>query len=105
MSPPGNRVPAPVAPMLRAAFRSVGPPGHQFSLRYDPPVRFPGFRNPIPGFEGDWLAAFDNFFLEPEIKKTLAEGEGLSPGPSRGACGGTAAAPRTSGGLVTPRRA
>jgi eukaryotic-like serine/threonine-protein kinase len=52
------RLAAPVASLLRTGFRSGGVPGQQFSLRYDPPVRLPGFRDPIPGFDGDWLAAF-----------------------------------------------
>ena len=49
---------APSPSLLRTAFGPAGPPGEQFSLQYVPPLQVGDFRDPIPGFEGSWLAAF-----------------------------------------------
>lgn len=43
---------------IRATFGSPGQPGQQFELRHARPLKVAGFRDPIAGYEGEWLAAF-----------------------------------------------
>lgn len=43
---------------FQAAFGEAAPPGGQLVFRYVPPLKVADFRDPLPGFEGNWLAAF-----------------------------------------------
>jgi hypothetical protein len=45
------------AAALRAAFGAPAPPGKQFVMRYVPSLKTWDYRDPIPGFDGSWLAA------------------------------------------------
>jgi hypothetical protein len=49
------RTPSPET--LRNSFGLSAPPGRQLSLRYRTALRFTHYRDPVPGFEGEWLAA------------------------------------------------
>jgi hypothetical protein len=48
--------PSPVR--LLEAFGPPAAPGDQLSLEYVRPLEVPDYRDPIPGFEGRWVAAF-----------------------------------------------
>jgi serine/threonine-protein kinase len=50
-------VATPTPAALRAAFGPAAPPGEQFALEYVPPLILADYRDPVPGFEGRWLAA------------------------------------------------
>ena len=48
--------PSPAA--FQAAFGDAALPGAQLVFRYVPPLKVADFRDPLPGFAGQWLAAF-----------------------------------------------
>jgi serine/threonine-protein kinase len=48
---------APSPEKLRAIFGDPAPPGEQFALDYVSPLKVKHYEDPIPGFEGPWLAA------------------------------------------------
>jgi len=48
----------PSAAVLRAALGGAGKPGEQFAMPYVRPYKLAAFHDPIPGFGGEWLAAF-----------------------------------------------
>jgi hypothetical protein len=48
---------APSPSALRAAFGLSAPPGQQFSLQYVRALQLRSYRDPVPGFDGEWLAA------------------------------------------------
>ena len=47
----------PTPDTLRKHFGVSAAPGRQLSLRYPAALQFTDYRDPIPGFEGEWLAA------------------------------------------------
>ena len=49
---------APTATSVRAAFVEPAEPGEQLVFRYVRPLKNAAYRDPLPGFEGEWLAAF-----------------------------------------------
>jgi hypothetical protein len=48
---------APSPEQLHRAFGEPAPPGEQFVLEYVPPLTERSYRDPVPGFAGEWLAA------------------------------------------------
>jgi hypothetical protein len=54
----GEEVRAPDSPALRAASRLAAPPGEQFTLSTEAPRTEANYRDPVPGYEGLWHAAF-----------------------------------------------
>src|SRR5439155_23069317 len=44
-----------IAARLRAEFGAAAPPGEQFKLCYAPPLMDRRYRDPMRGFEGEWL--------------------------------------------------
>jgi hypothetical protein len=48
---------APEPAVLRQRFGLSAPPGQQLSLQYARALQLVDYRDPVPGFEGDWLAA------------------------------------------------
>jgi hypothetical protein len=48
---------APSPERLHHAFGAPAPPGEQFVLEYVPPLTERTYRDPVPGFAGEWLAA------------------------------------------------
>jgi hypothetical protein len=54
----GEEIRAPDIPALRAASRVAAPPGQQFALSTEAPHTDANYRDPVPGYEGPWHAAF-----------------------------------------------
>jgi len=52
------RVSSALSAHLERTFGPSAPPGQQFALEYVPPVKVRDYQDPVPGFEGKWLAAF-----------------------------------------------
>ena len=48
----------PMPARLFSAFGAAAPPGEQFSMEYVSPLEVTDYRDPVPGFEESWLAAF-----------------------------------------------
>jgi serine/threonine protein kinase len=48
----------PTPETLRRHFGLSAPPGWQLSPRYPPALQLTNYHDPVPGFEGEWLAAF-----------------------------------------------
>jgi eukaryotic-like serine/threonine-protein kinase len=48
---------APSPEQLHRGFGAPAPPGEQFVMEYVPPLTERSYRDPVPGFAGEWLAA------------------------------------------------